>query len=144
MTSHPITSSQIEGERMADFKLLRSKVTADDNCSYEIKRQLLPGRKAMPYLESEIAQSCLTPWNCSLPGFAIHEIFQARILEWVAISFSRGSSWPSNWTWVCPFAGKIPYCLSHQESMPYLDSVLKGRDITLLTKVCIVKPCFCQ
>ena len=92
MTSHPITSSQIEGERMADFKLLSSKVTADDNCSYEIKRQLLPGRKAMPYLESEIAQSCLTPWNCSLPGFAIHEIFQARILEWVAISFSRGSS----------------------------------------------------
>ena len=95
MASHPITSSQIEGERMADYKLLSSKVTADDNCSYEIKRQLPPGRKAMPYLESEISQSCLTPWNsmdCSLPGFSIHEIFQARILEWVAIPFSRGPS----------------------------------------------------
>ena len=32
--------------------------------------------------------------DCSPPGFSIHGIFQARILEWVAISFSRGSSWP--------------------------------------------------
>ena len=43
-----------------------------------------------------ITKSCLTLWNpvdCSLPG-----IFQARILECVAISFSRGSSWPRGWT----------------------------------------------
>ena len=42
--------------------------------------------------DSEIAQSCPTlcdPMDCSLPGFSIHGIFQARILEWVAISFSR-------------------------------------------------------
>ena len=38
------------------------------------------------------------PMGCSPPGFSIHEIFQARILEWVAISFSRGSSWPRDWT----------------------------------------------
>ena len=47
--------------------------------------------------ESEIAQSCPTlcsPMDCSLPGFSVHGIFQARVLEWVAISFSRGSSWP--------------------------------------------------
>ena len=40
-------------------------------------------------------QSCWTlcdPMDCSLPGSSIHGIFQARILEWVAISFSRGSS----------------------------------------------------
>ena len=46
--------------------------------------------------ESEIAQSCLTlcdPMDCSLPGFSVHRIFQARVPEWVAISFSRGSSW---------------------------------------------------
>ena len=38
---------------------------------------------------------CLTlcyPMDCSLPGFSIHGIFQARILEWVTIPFSRGSS----------------------------------------------------
>ena len=42
------------------------------------------------------AQSCPTlcsPIDCSLPGFSVHGVFQARILEWVAISFSRGSSW---------------------------------------------------
>ena len=47
--------------------------------------------------ESEVAQSCLTlcdPMHCSLPGSSIHGIFQARVLEWVAISFSRESSQP--------------------------------------------------
>jgi len=42
--------------------------------------------------ESEVAQSCPTPCNpmdCSLPGYSIHGIFQARVLEWVAISFSN-------------------------------------------------------
>ena len=38
------------------------------------------------------------PMDCSLLCFSIHEIFQAKILEWVAISFSRGSSWPRDWT----------------------------------------------
>ena len=47
--------------------------------------------------ESEVAQSCPTlydPMDCSLPGASTHGIFQARILEWVAISFSRGSLRP--------------------------------------------------
>ena len=42
--------------------------------------------------ESEDAQSCLTlrdPMDCSLPGSSIHGIFQARVLEWVAIAFSE-------------------------------------------------------
>ena len=41
--------------------------------------------------ESEVTQSCLTlhdPMDCSLPGSSVHGIFQARVLEWVAISFS--------------------------------------------------------
>ena len=41
--------------------------------------------------ESEVAQSCPTlcdPMDCSLPGSSVHGIFQARVLEWVAISFS--------------------------------------------------------
>ena len=67
---------------------------------------LLHGRQSLYYLRhhgrpytshSEVAQSCLTlcdPMDCSLLGFSVHGIFQARVLEWVAISFSRGSSWP--------------------------------------------------
>ena len=45
----------------------------------------------------EVAQSCLTlcdPMDCSLPGSSLHGILQARVLEWVAISFSMGSSQP--------------------------------------------------
>ena len=48
-------------------------------------------------VKSEVAQSCPTlsnPMDCSLPGSSVHGIFQARVLEWVAISFSRGSSQP--------------------------------------------------
>ena len=47
--------------------------------------------------ESEVAQSCPTLWDhidCSLPGSSVHGIFQAIVLEWIAISFSRGSSQP--------------------------------------------------
>ena len=61
------------------------------------------------YLKSEVTQSCLilcNPMDCSLPGSSIHGIFQARILEWVAISFSRGSSWPRDWTQVSGIAGR--------------------------------------
>ena len=58
---------------------------------------------------SEVAQSCPTlcsPMDCSLPGSSSHGIFQARVLEWVAISFSRGSSWPRDRTQVSPTAGR--------------------------------------
>ena len=53
--------------------------------------------------ESEVIQSCPTlcdPQDCSLPGSSIPGIFQARILEWVAVSFSRGSSQPRAQIWV--------------------------------------------
>ena len=55
MASGPITSWQIDGETMkivADFIFLGSKITADDDCSHEIKRRLLLGRKAMTNLDS--------------------------------------------------------------------------------------------
>ena len=54
--------------------------------------------------------------DCSLPSSSIHGIFQARVLEWVAISFSRGSSWPRARTLVSPIVGRRFYCLSHQGS----------------------------
>ena len=51
-----------------------------------------------------VTQSCLTlatyHMDCSLPGFSVHGIIQARILEWVAISFSRGSSQPRGRTYI--------------------------------------------
>ena len=59
--------------------------------------------------KSKVAQSCPTlydPVDCSLPSPSVHGIPQARILEWVAISFSRGSSRPRDWTWVSHIAGR--------------------------------------
>ena len=53
---------------------------------------------------------CLTLWDpmdCSLPGSSVHGILQTRILEWVAILFSRGSSRPRDWTWVSHIAGRL-------------------------------------
>ena len=58
--------------------------------------------------ESEVAQSCSTlcdPMDCSLPGSSVHGIFQAIVLEWIAISFSRGSSRPRDPTQVSRIAG---------------------------------------
>ena len=52
-------------------------------------------------VNSEVSQSCLTlcnPMDCSLLGFSVHGIFQAIVLEWIAISFSRGPSQPRDWT----------------------------------------------
>ena len=48
-------------------------------------------------------KSCLTLWcsmDCSLPGFSVHGVLQERILEWVAISFSRASPWTRDWSLV--------------------------------------------
>ena len=59
MASGPITSWEIDGERvdtMADFISLGSKITADDDCSHEIKRHLLFGRKVMTNLDSILCQ----------------------------------------------------------------------------------------
>ena len=49
----------------------------------------------------------LDPMNCSLPGSSVHRILQPRILEWVAISFSRGTSRPRNWIQVSHIAGRF-------------------------------------
>ena len=57
-----------------------------------------------------VTQSWLTlcnPMDCSPPGSSVHGILQARILEWVASPFSRGSSWPRGRTRVCHIAGRF-------------------------------------
>ena len=72
-----------------------------------------------------VAQSCLTlcnPMDCSLPGSSVHGILQARLLEWVAISFSRVASWPKN-----PALQESLYQLSHQGSL-LLRDIAKYKD----------------
>ena len=135
MASGPITLWEIDGETVetvSDFIFLGSKITADGDCSHEIKRRLLLGSKVMTNLDSILKsrdislptkvhlvkamvfpvvmygceswtikkaaaaskslQSCPTlcdPTDGSPPGCSVPGILQARILEWVAISFSK-------------------------------------------------------
>ena len=60
MASNPITSLQIDGETVADFIILGSKITADGDCSHEIKRCLLLGRKVMTNLDSTLKSRDIT------------------------------------------------------------------------------------
>ena len=125
MASGPIISRQRGGETMktvTDFIFLGSKNTADGDCSHEIKKHLLLGRKAMTNLDSTLKSRDITfptkihivnamvfpvvTYGCESssvqslsrvqlfanpPGSSVHGILQARLLEWVAISFSNGS-----------------------------------------------------
>ena len=128
-------------EAVRDFIFLDSKIPADDDCSHEIKRRLLLGRKVMTKLDSilksrkiifrtkvclvkalifpvviygceswtikkvkvKVTQSCLT--LCDPVDYTVHGILQARILEWVAFPFSRGSSQPRDRTQLSRIAG---------------------------------------
>ena len=60
MASSPITSWQIDGETVADFIFLGYKITTDGDCSHEIKRRLLLGRKVMTHLDSILKSRDIT------------------------------------------------------------------------------------
>ena len=116
-------------EVVTDFVFLGSKISVDGDCSHEIRRWLLLGRKAMTNLDSlypfsSVAWSCLTLCNlvdCSPPSSSVHEMFQARILEWIAIFFSRISSQLRDWTHVscgsCMVAG---FFTTELQGSPYM------------------------
>ena len=81
--------------------------------------------------EASVTQSCPTlcnPVDCSLPGSSVHGILQARILEWVAISFSRGSSWLRDQTQVSRIAGRCLTLWTTREA-PTSDSGVKNSPV---------------
>ena len=94
MASSLITSWQIDGETVEDFIFLGSIITADSDCSHEIKRCLLLGRKVMGNLLLLLLSRfsrvllCATPYTAAYQA-PIPGILQARTLEWVAISFTN-------------------------------------------------------
>ena len=81
MASGPITSGQIDGEtmeRVTDFIFLNSKITVDGDCSHEIKRCLLLGRKAIINLDGVLKPSChfadKGPYSQNF-GFSSHHVW---------------------------------------------------------------------
>ena len=67
------------------------------------------------------------PMDCSLPGSSVHGISQARILEWVAISFSRGSSWPRDWTHISCIGRQVLYHWATWKACGKVLSIVKSR-----------------
>ena len=76
-------------------------------CAHRASRISSTYHTQAAWRKCEVTQSCLAlcdPMDYSLPGSSVHGTFQARVLEWVAISFSRGSSQPRDWTGVSHIA----------------------------------------
>ena len=87
----------------------------------------------------EVAQSCLTlcdPMDCSLPGSSLHGILQARIQEWVAISFSRGSSRPRDRTQVSCIPGRCFNLWATREALWHIISIQNLRGVKIKHKFC--------
>ena len=79
-----------------------------------------------------VTQLCLTlcnPMNCSPPGSSLRGISQVRIPEWVATSFSGGSSWPRNWTHISWTGRRILYHWATWEALSSPSDRLKPRGI---------------
>ena len=153
MTSSPITSWQTDGETIEtvkDFMLWGSQITADGDCSHEIKRCLLLGRKAVTNLQFSSVQSlsCVrlfaTPWiatrqaslsvtntRSSLKLTSIESVMPSTHLILCRPVFLLPPIPPS----IRVFSNESTLCMR----WPNLDSILKSRDITLPTKVHLVK-----
>jgi len=93
MASSPITSWQIDGETVVDFIFLGSKITADGDCSHEIKRCLILGRKATTNIES-----ILKTRDVTLPT-KVH-LVKAMIFPVVMCGSSKGYDFSSSHVWL--------------------------------------------
>ena len=94
-------------------------------------------------VHAQSLQSCPTlcsPMDCSLPGCSIHRILQARILEWVAKPFSRGSSWPRDQTRISCTAGR--FLTADPPGKPKIQILLPNKGInTLEVETDIISGC---
>ena len=76
-------------------------------------------KKRKKVLVIQSCPTCCHPMDCSLPRSCVHRTLQARILEWVAIPFSRGSSWPRDRTQVSCIASRF-FAISATREAPIL------------------------
>ena len=84
MVSGPITSWQIDGETMRDFIFLGSKITEDGDCSHEIKRCLLLGRKAMTNLNSVLdSKDIILPTKVHIVKAMVFPVIKYGCESWI-------------------------------------------------------------
>ena len=117
MASSPITSWQIDGETMTDFILGGSKITADGDCSHEIKRCLLLGRKAMTNLDSIIKKQ-RHYFASTGPSIWSYSFSSSHVWMW---ELDHKESWAlKNWCfWTVIFEKTLESPLSLKEIQPF-------------------------
>ena len=86
---------------------LKSSHHKKKNCKYVKWWMLTKLESEVKVLVAQSWPNLCNPMDYSLPGSSVHGILQGRILECVATTFSRGSSWPRNWTYVSCIAGRV-------------------------------------
>ena len=94
----------IDGEK-ARFTYNEVKVKQSDNSSRRNKRNRI--KSVVCVLVTQSCPTLCDHMDCSPPGSSVHRILQARIQQWVTFCFSRGSSWPEDWTRVSHIAGRL-------------------------------------
>ena len=105
--------------------------------SFDTKNNYWPVGNGWREWVGEVTQSCPTLcylMDCTLPGSSIHRIFQVRILEWIAISFSRGSSWPRNQTQASHTSGRLFTIWATREAQKWVAEHGKGRIFSFILK----------
>ena len=109
------------------------------NCqNLEATKMSLNDKQTVVYPDSLCPTLC-DLMDCSLPGFSVHGVFQERVLEWIAISFSRGSFLPRDRTQVSHIIGRFFYHLS-QGSLIHNCQNLEATKMPLNDKQTVVYP----
>ena len=99
MASGPITSWEIDGETVADFIFLSSKITADGDCSHEIKRGLLLGRKVMTNLDNIFKSRDITlPTKVHLVKAMVFPVVMYGCESWT-LKKAELTHWKRLWCW---------------------------------------------
>ena len=90
---------------------------------------------ALPRIKVLVAHLCPTlcnPMGCSPSGFSVHGIHQARIMEWVVMPFSRGYSWPRDWTCVSCIAEGSLTVWATRESPLRVNKLVTDKLVTMI------------
>ena len=96
----------LSGSYLSLYKEKRYLHTPEKQCWCIFLSKLLGKERAMLCLVTQLCPTLCNPMDCSPPGSSVHGILQAKILEWVATSFSRGSQ-PRDWTQVTCIASRF-------------------------------------
>ena len=144
-TSQPESKTNPGGRRAGEGHVLRSGLSPEYTCvgrpcypwMFQFALHILSW---FPGFTTEVivlvAQSCPTVWDsmdCGLPGSSVHRIHQARILEWVASPFSRGSSRPRDWSLVsCSVDGFFTIWATRETPYNWKSIVIPASKTTVL------------